>query len=203
MAFFDARYDTPPAAQNIVGGHVLIDQRIDGARVVAPNDVWRSILLLRVDTVGGYQMPPLARNTVDKHGVALLREWIQSLPGRACCRRRRFCHPAAIFKAGRSHVEHRAGREDLLHTGRDCADHGRPALLPTVPSGRTDHRPREGVRARLHKKRHGEGVFPLQPVAFTSRPAQDQLADKNRANSGSRREAITMPCGVVFYTVYG
>ena len=81
VAFFDARYDTPPAAQNIVGGHVLIDQRIDGARVVAPNDVWRSILLMRVDTVGGYQMPPLARNTVDEHGVALLREWIQSLPG--------------------------------------------------------------------------------------------------------------------------
>ena len=25
----------PPAAQNIVGGHVRIDQRIDGARVVA------------------------------------------------------------------------------------------------------------------------------------------------------------------------
>jgi uncharacterized repeat protein (TIGR03806 family) len=81
VASFDARYDTPLPEQNIVGGHVLIDQRIDGARVVAPNDVWRSILLMRVDTAEGYKMPPIARNTVDRHGAKLLREWIESLPG--------------------------------------------------------------------------------------------------------------------------
>jgi uncharacterized repeat protein (TIGR03806 family) len=81
VANFDARYDTPLPEQNIVGGHVLIDQRIDGARVVAPNDVWRSILLMRVDTAEGYKMPPIARNTVDKHGAKLLRDWIESLPG--------------------------------------------------------------------------------------------------------------------------
>ena len=81
VASFDARYDTPPAGQNIVGGHVLIDQRIDGARVVAPNDVWRSILLMRMDTTEGYKMPPLAHNIVDKRGAELLRAWIESLPG--------------------------------------------------------------------------------------------------------------------------
>ena len=81
VASFDARYDTPLAEQNLVDGHVLIDQRIDGARVVAPNDVWRSILLMRVDTTEGYKMPPLARNTIDERGAKLLREWIQSLPG--------------------------------------------------------------------------------------------------------------------------
>jgi uncharacterized repeat protein (TIGR03806 family) len=81
VATFDARYDTPLAEQNIVNGHVLIDQRIDGARVVAPNDLWRSILLMRMDTVDGYEMPPLARNTIDEHGVKMLREWIASLPG--------------------------------------------------------------------------------------------------------------------------
>lgn len=81
VASFDARYDTPLAEQNIVGGHVLIDERIDGARVVAPNDVWRSILLMRVDSNEGYKMPPLARNTVDEAGVRLLRKWIESLPG--------------------------------------------------------------------------------------------------------------------------
>jgi len=81
VANFDARYDTPLAEQGIVSGHVLIDQRIDGARVVAPNDLWRSILLMRMDTVDGYLMPPLARNTVDEHGVKMLREWIASLPG--------------------------------------------------------------------------------------------------------------------------
>ena len=81
VANFDARYDTPLAAQGIVRGHVLIDERIDSARVIAPNDVWRSILLMRVNTTDGYKMPPLARNTVDDRGVKLLREWIASLPG--------------------------------------------------------------------------------------------------------------------------
>ena len=81
VAGFDARYDTPLADQNIIGGHVLLDQRIDGARVVAPNDPWRSILLMRMNTTEGYKMPPLARNTIDETGVKLLREWISSLPG--------------------------------------------------------------------------------------------------------------------------
>jgi len=81
VANFDARYDTPMAKQNIVGGNVLIDQRIDGARVVAPNDIWRSILFMRMATTEGYRMPPLARNTIDTAGAKLLREWIESLAG--------------------------------------------------------------------------------------------------------------------------
>jgi hypothetical protein len=81
VANFDARYDTPLAKQNIVGGNVLIDQRIDGARTVAPNDIWRSILFMRMDTTEGFKMPPLARNTIDTAGAKLLREWIESMPG--------------------------------------------------------------------------------------------------------------------------
>lgn len=81
VAYFDARYDTPPAEQNLVGGRVLIDQRIDSARVIAPNDIWRSILYMRANTTEPFKMPPLARNTVDEHGMALLRQWIESLPG--------------------------------------------------------------------------------------------------------------------------
>ena len=152
-------------------------------------------------------MPPLARNTVDEHVVGLLRGAAFDKPGqgRACCRRRRFCHPAASLSSrSKSSSNTEPGAKIYYTLARVlCRPRDDLPIPPTVPSGRTDHRPREGVRARLHKKRHGEGVFPLQPVAFTSRPAQDQLADKNRANSGSRREAITMPCGVVFYTVYG
>jgi mono/diheme cytochrome c family protein len=80
VASFDARYDTPLPAQKLIDGSVLIDQRIDGARVVALNDIWRSILFMRVNTTEAYKMPPLARNTVDECGVKLLREWIESLP---------------------------------------------------------------------------------------------------------------------------
>jgi len=81
VAYFDARYDTPLAKQGLVGGRVLIDERIDGARVIAPNDIWRSILFMRADTTEPFKMPPLARNTVDERGMKLLREWIESLPG--------------------------------------------------------------------------------------------------------------------------
>ena len=82
-SYFDARYDTPLEQQNIVDGHVLIDERIDRSRVVAPNDIWRSIAYMRVNTVGEVRMPPLARETIDANAVALLRQWITSLPGRA------------------------------------------------------------------------------------------------------------------------
>ena len=81
VAYFDARYDTPLAQQGLIDGHVLIDERIDGARVIAPNDIWRSILLMRANTVEAFKMPPLARNAVDVRGMELLRQWIQSLPG--------------------------------------------------------------------------------------------------------------------------
>jgi uncharacterized repeat protein (TIGR03806 family) len=83
VANFDARYDTPLDQQGLVDGRVLIDERIDRSRVIAPNDIWRSIAFMRVDTVGEIRMPPLARETIDEEGVALLRQWITSLPGRA------------------------------------------------------------------------------------------------------------------------
>lgn len=81
VAYFDARFDTPLARQDLIGGRVLIDERIDGARVIAPNDIWRSILFMRANTVEAFKMPPLARNTIDTHGMELLRQWIESLPG--------------------------------------------------------------------------------------------------------------------------
>jgi uncharacterized repeat protein (TIGR03806 family) len=82
VANFDARYDTPLEKQGLVDGPVLIDERIDHSRVIAPNDIWRSLAFMRVNTVGEIRMPPLARETIDEQGVALLREWITSLPGR-------------------------------------------------------------------------------------------------------------------------
>jgi mono/diheme cytochrome c family protein len=83
VASFDARYDTPLAEQGLVDGPVLIDEGLDGARVVAPRDIWRSVLFLRVNTLEGMKMPPLAHQELDRASVALLREWIESLPGRS------------------------------------------------------------------------------------------------------------------------
>jgi hypothetical protein len=60
---------------------VLIDERIDNPRIVAPNDIWRSILFMRANSTEAFKMPPLARNTIDEQGMDLLRQWIASLPG--------------------------------------------------------------------------------------------------------------------------
>ena len=80
---FDARYETPLEKQGLVNGPVLIDEGIDRARIIAPRDVWRSIVFMRMNTAGSIRMPPLARETIDQAGVALLRDWITSLPGAA------------------------------------------------------------------------------------------------------------------------
>jgi uncharacterized repeat protein (TIGR03806 family) len=83
VAYFDARYDTPLAAQNLINGPVLIDERIENPRIISPNDIWRSILYMRASSVEAFKMPPLAHNEVDKKSMALLKEWIESLPGPA------------------------------------------------------------------------------------------------------------------------
>jgi uncharacterized repeat protein (TIGR03806 family) len=82
VADFDARYDTPPAKQELVDGPVLIDQGIDRPRIISPHDIWRSILYMRINTVGDIRMPPLDRETIDVKGVDLMHQWIESLPGR-------------------------------------------------------------------------------------------------------------------------
>ncbi len=81
VANFDARYDTPLEKQNLIDGPVLIDQGIDRPRVISPHDIWRSIAYMRIDTTGDIRMPPLARETIDRNGVQLLGEWINSMPG--------------------------------------------------------------------------------------------------------------------------
>jgi uncharacterized repeat protein (TIGR03806 family) len=81
VAYFDARFDTPLAKQGLLAGQVLIDENIDGAHVIAPNDPWRSIMLLRMTTLEGLKMPPLAHESLDEKGIALVRQWIESLPG--------------------------------------------------------------------------------------------------------------------------
>src|SRR5260221_776246 len=83
VAYFDARYDTPLEKQELIDGLVLIDQGIDRPGVISPHDIWRSIMYMRVNTVDDIKMPPIARETIDQKGAELLRDWIQSLPGRA------------------------------------------------------------------------------------------------------------------------
>jgi uncharacterized repeat protein (TIGR03806 family) len=83
---FDARYDTPLAAQNITNFPASVSLGYDNARIVAAQDVWRSVLYDRINRVDGtnvirFQMPPLARNVIDTNAVSIIAAWINSLPG--------------------------------------------------------------------------------------------------------------------------
>ena len=52
---------------------------IANALLVAPGEVERSVLYLRMIRRGEHQMPPTSTNQVDKRGAALIAEWIRGL----------------------------------------------------------------------------------------------------------------------------
>ena len=68
--------------QELIDGPVLINEGIDRPHVISPHDVWRSIAYMRINTDGDIRMPPIARETIDGQGVQLLRDWINSMPGK-------------------------------------------------------------------------------------------------------------------------
>jgi hypothetical protein len=80
-ADFDARWETPLPQQGLINAAARINFGIDNARQIAPNDPWRSIVLVRLATLEEIKMPPLGHEQIDRQGVALLREWIAALPG--------------------------------------------------------------------------------------------------------------------------
>jgi uncharacterized repeat protein (TIGR03806 family) len=81
---FDARYDTPLTNQNLINVPASVTLGYDHAEIIAPEDVWRSVIWDRINVVDGtnatkIQMPPLARNVIDTNAVAVLGAWINSL----------------------------------------------------------------------------------------------------------------------------
>jgi hypothetical protein len=57
------------------------DLGIANARIIAPGEAARSVLLARMDRRDALAMPPLASKVVDSAGVNLVRNWINSLAG--------------------------------------------------------------------------------------------------------------------------
>ncbi|WP_435018161.1 PQQ-dependent sugar dehydrogenase [Tundrisphaera sp. TA3] len=81
-ARFDARFDTAMAEQGLVDGEIAHAFGLGDVRVVMARDPARSVLHRRMESRDpSLQMPPLARNVPDAKALAVIREWIESLPG--------------------------------------------------------------------------------------------------------------------------
>ncbi len=77
---FDARFDTPLVNQNIIYG--ALDTGADNVAMVVPHDIWRSKMYQRADSLAnGVKMPPLAKSLLDTNALAVIADWINSLPG--------------------------------------------------------------------------------------------------------------------------
>jgi uncharacterized repeat protein (TIGR03806 family) len=83
-ANFDARYDTPMAQQNILNAATVSDSLgLSDPRAVAAGDVTRSMMYQRMRRSDNFRMPPLAMGVQDDAALAVLKEWIESLPSAA------------------------------------------------------------------------------------------------------------------------
>ncbi len=78
----DLRYSTPLAATlvcNVVPQSGSLG--IADARLIAPGDAARSVVIARANRRDSLGMPPLASSLVDTSGISLLTAWINSLSG--------------------------------------------------------------------------------------------------------------------------
>ena len=78
----DLRYTTLLANSNACDALPLEgDLGISNARLIAPGDASRSVLVERASRRDSLGMPPLASNQVDVSGVGLVSTWINALVG--------------------------------------------------------------------------------------------------------------------------
>jgi uncharacterized repeat protein (TIGR03806 family) len=81
-AMWDARFETPLAQAQIIDGTAFTHRGDDKrARVVKPADLNLSFMFIRMSSdEPALRMPPLGRNVMHNDAVALVKEWIQSMP---------------------------------------------------------------------------------------------------------------------------
>jgi len=79
-AGFDARFITPLEQQGLINGRVAQELDVWGARLIAPGDADRSMIVSRLLRLDSYKMPALGRNVTDAQAGQVFREWINGLP---------------------------------------------------------------------------------------------------------------------------
>jgi hypothetical protein len=79
---WDGRFEKPLAKQRIIDGTAIFYSFIDpDAKVVKPGEPDHSYLFKRMSTnVPHQKMPPLGRNVVHEDAVAVIKDWIASMP---------------------------------------------------------------------------------------------------------------------------
>lgn len=79
-AAIDLRYETTLAASGTCDVDPLLSSLgISNAKIIAPGDAARSVLLNRMNRRDGDGMPPIGSNIIDSAGVSLIEQWINSL----------------------------------------------------------------------------------------------------------------------------
>ncbi|MBX3731783.1 MAG: PQQ-dependent sugar dehydrogenase [Verrucomicrobiae bacterium] len=77
---WDGRLETAFHEAGIVNGAVLEDLGINGARVIAPNQLTQSMIWHRISQMGDRHMPPLATSELNAEGMELVREFVGESP---------------------------------------------------------------------------------------------------------------------------
>jgi hypothetical protein len=78
----DLRFDTSLANTNACDAVPLEgDLGIANARLIAPGDSARSVLISRIGRRDSFGMPPLGSLQIDVDGVSLLSAWIDGIAG--------------------------------------------------------------------------------------------------------------------------
>ncbi|MFO0902144.1 MAG: PQQ-dependent sugar dehydrogenase [Pirellulales bacterium] len=77
---FYLRRDLPFEKLNTNKGTGIGTFGMHDAKIIAPGDPYRSVLMYRMSKLGYARMPYIGSRVVDSRGVALIEQWIRSLP---------------------------------------------------------------------------------------------------------------------------
>jgi putative heme-binding domain-containing protein len=77
---FYLRRDLPFEKLNTNKGSGIGTFGMQDAKIIVPGDPYRSVLMYRISKLGYARMPYIGSRVVDSRGVALIEEWIASLP---------------------------------------------------------------------------------------------------------------------------